>query len=114
MNMPGFTGETSLYKTRGHYCAMASTPTGLAGGRVLPQLPIGWCMADCDEQYPWGSIDNWACKYGCVGAGTDGGGGGGGPSEPPEPVCGPCIRGRQHCVIPGRGSYSAPCSVEPA
>src|SRR5262249_50188701 len=74
MNMPVFTGETSLYKTRGHYCAMASTPTGLVCGRVLPQLPIGWCMADCDEQYPWGSIDNWACKYGCVGAGTDGGG----------------------------------------
>jgi len=70
MNMPGFTGETSLYKTRGHYCAMASTPTGLVGERVLPQLPIGWCMADCDEQYPWGSIDNWACKYGCVGERT--------------------------------------------
>jgi hypothetical protein len=38
MVMPGFTAGASLYKTRGHYRAMASTPPALAGGRgVLPQ-----------------------------------------------------------------------------
>jgi hypothetical protein len=38
MSMPGFAAETSLYKTRGHYRAMASTPPALVGRRgVLPQ-----------------------------------------------------------------------------
>ncbi len=41
MNMPGFTAETSLHKTSGHYRAMAGTPNGCAEARgVLPQLPI--------------------------------------------------------------------------
>jgi hypothetical protein len=38
MNMPGFTGETSLYKTSGHY-RIVGTPNDLLGSRgVLPQL----------------------------------------------------------------------------
>jgi hypothetical protein len=115
-NMPGFTAEASVYKTRGY--RMTSKSDGLAGTRgVLPQLPIGWCMAGCDDLYDWGTVDNSACKLLCLEASGSGqgGGGGGGVSEPPEPVCGPCIRGHQHCVIPGHGSFSTPCVVgEPA
>lgn len=38
MNMPGFTGEASLYKTSGHY-RIVGTPDDLLGSRgVLPQL----------------------------------------------------------------------------
>ena len=52
MNMPGFTAETSLYKTRRQYPAVAGTPNALVGSQgVLPQLPIGFCMADCDGNF---------------------------------------------------------------
>ena len=37
MNLPGFTAEASLYKTRGHY--LTGAPDDSGGGRgVLPQL----------------------------------------------------------------------------
>jgi len=81
MNMPGFTGETSLYKTAGHYRALAGAAPAFAAGRsVLPQLPIsiGFCMADCDGQYEWGSLANTICKFDCMDAGFGGNGGGGG------------------------------------
>jgi hypothetical protein len=81
MGMPGFTGETSLYQTMGRYRAAASAAAALAGGRsVLPQLPrsIGFCMADCDGQYEWGSLPNTMCKFDCMDAGFGGNGGGGG------------------------------------
>jgi hypothetical protein len=90
MNMPGFTAETSLHQTRGRYRARAGAHAASAGGReVVPQLPIGWCMADCDEQYPWGSLDNFICKYNCTGDG-DGGGTGGGGEPRCRPRCSPC------------------------
>jgi hypothetical protein len=89
MNMPGFAGETSLYKTRGHYRAIANA----VGGRgVLPQLPIGFCMADCDAQYEWGTLDNTVCKFDCLGSGNGGGGGGGGGGGPPDLTCAQCKR----------------------
>lgn len=82
MNIPGFTGETSLYRTAGRYRAVARAASVFSGGRsVRPQLPIsiGFCMADCDDQYDWGSLPNTMCKFDCMDAGFgDGGGGGGG------------------------------------
>ena len=79
MNMPGFTAETSLYRTAGRYHAIADPANGLvAGRRVLPQLPIGFCMADCDDQYEWGTLDNSVCKFNCMDSGNGGAGGGGG------------------------------------
>ena len=48
MSIPRFTAEASLYKTSGHY-RMAGAPNDLVGSReVLPQLPIGFCQANCD------------------------------------------------------------------
>lgn len=106
MNMAGFTAEASLHKSSGHY-RMAGTPNDLVGSRgVLPQLPIDLCLADCDFTYHDNPFGRDFCRNVCQ---NMGGGGGGGPSEPPEPRCGPCIRGQQRCVIPGVGSYSAPC-----
>lgn len=81
MSLPGFTAETSLYKTMGHYRAAASAPAAFARGRsVLPQLPIsiGFCMTDCDDQYDWGTFENTMCKNDCMDAGFGGNGGGGG------------------------------------
>jgi hypothetical protein len=96
MNMPGFTGETSLYKTRNSYRA-ASVQLALGSGQiVLPQLPrsIGFCMADCDGQYDWGTIDNAVCKFDCMDDGNGGGdGGGGGGGGGPDRTCIQCLNG---------------------
>jgi hypothetical protein len=92
MRLPGFTGEVSLYETSGRYRPMASAPRAFAGGRgVLPQLPIGFCMADCDVQYKWGTLDNEVCKFDCLASGN-GGGGGGGVGGGPDLSCSTCLR----------------------
>ena len=75
MNMPGFCAEGSLYNTRGHYMARRTFGAAVSGGGVVPQLPIGFCMAECDDQFEPGSLDNTVCKFGCMGG--DGGGGDG-------------------------------------
>ena len=83
MNMPGFSGKSSLYRTKGRYRASASLPHVFDGPSVLPQLPrsIGFCMADCDDQYEWGTLDNTVCKFDCLDDGNGGGGNGGGEAE---------------------------------
>jgi hypothetical protein len=101
VNIPGFTAEDSLYRTSGRYQMTRSTHrVELNASLVQPSAAI--------------YVDG---RFVCYGEVTGGGfincyPPGGGPSEPPEPRCGPCIRGRQRCVIPGVGSYSAPCSDE--
>src|SRR5262245_1681098 len=101
MNMPEFTAEASLYKTSGCYQMTSSTHrVGLNASLVQPSAAI--------------YVNGIFYCYGEVtGNGVVCYSGGGGPSEPPEPVCGPCIRGRQRCGIPGRGFVSVPCSPEP-
>ena len=92
MNMPGFTAGTSLYKTGGRYRAVANALVGSLG--VFPQLPIGFCMADCDASYDWGSLDNSVCKLNCMSEGSlggDGGGGGGVGGGGPNLACAKCI-----------------------
>lgn len=90
VKMPGFSGEASIYRSTRQY-RMTGTYNDLTAGRgVVPQLPIGFCMADCDftEHDP---LSNMACKFGCMGG--DGGGGGSGPSGPVcKPSCTPCQR----------------------
>ena len=91
MNIPRFSAEASLYKTRRRY-RVAGTPTSVVHSRaVVPQLrPIGFCMADCDHSQG-DPLMNAACKIGCLeGAG---GNGVGGPTDPGcRPGCGPCRR----------------------
>ncbi len=89
MNIPGFTAETSLYKTSGHYRAMAGTPNALVGGLgVLPQLkiPLFECQADCAF-----SPDYNACIWQCFWDAPVGGGGG----DPPPG--GGCVQGYTMC-----------------
>jgi len=94
MNMPGFSAEASVYRTSRQY-RRAGAPNALAGSRgVIPQLPIGFCMAECDftEHDP---LANMACKFGCFD--DQGGGGGGGPVDQVcRPTCTPCRR------VPGK------------
>ena len=94
MSMPGFTAETSVYQTKGRYRAILTAPSGLPGGEgVLPQLPIGFCMSNCDDQYEWGTLENSACKFDCMGGGDDGGGGGGLGGGGVDLSCARCIAG---------------------
>jgi hypothetical protein len=78
MNMPGFTGETSLYKTSGHYRAMAGTPNVLVAGALTLALLRARRMSGgsdvdvdctdfpddltCRECGPWGELDCCALK----------------------------------------------------
>lgn len=88
MNMPGFTAETAIYSSGRQYVGRSAFGAAQSDG-VTPQLPPGFCMADCDQQYDWGSIDNAVCKFDCMG-GDGGGGGGGGDSGPSD--CALCLR----------------------
>jgi hypothetical protein len=90
MTLPGFAADASLYKTSAQYW-MAGTPNDLVGSReILPQLPIGFCMADCDFTHPSDPFLADVCKLGCLGGGDGGGGnGGGGDGGGGEPHCRP-------------------------
>src|SRR5262249_44016894 len=49
MHMPGLTAASSLYRSSAFYRS-ARASGGLPGKReILPQLPIGFCMANCDR-----------------------------------------------------------------
>ena len=88
MNLPGFSAEASLYKSVRQYRMAGTRKPGSRG--VLPQLPIGFCMADCDftEHDP---LSNAACKFDCLGQ-SDGGGPGGPGDQVCTPGCTPCRR----------------------
>jgi len=110
LSLPGFSAEAALYRSSGSYRAVGGSVGHSAKRSILPQLPIGFCMAECD--YTQGDpFSRDVCKLGCLG-GDPGGSGGGGPTSPGELVCGPCIRGRQRCGIPGLGFESVPCFEE--
>ena len=114
MNMPGFTAQASLYKTGVHF-RMAETRNALAGkGDVLPQLPIGFCMANCD------SIEDdfmrTVCEMRCSEDQGGGGGGGGGRPQICKPTCGPCSAddssptgGYQTCIKTNCDDYDRQC-----
>jgi hypothetical protein len=104
MNIPRYSAEASLYKTRRRY-RVAGTPTSVGHGRdVVPQLrPIGFCMAGCDETET-NPVSNAACKIGCMEGAGGGGDGVGGPTDPGcRPGCGPCRR------LPGQRFRSKSC-----
>jgi hypothetical protein len=89
-NMPNFTGEASLYKSRGIYLTTSLSNSSAASNSVQPSLAI--------------YIDG---RFICNGEVTDNGfincdpigGGGGGPGRDPvcRPSCGPCR------LVPGKG-----------
>ena len=94
MNMPTFTAEASLYATGRRYRTASAPQWGPSG--VVPQLPIGFCMANCDGIGD--PLMNAVCKFGCMEGGS-GGGPVGGPSDPGcRPGCGPCRNRRKTCI----------------
>lgn len=99
MNMPGFTAEVSVYKTRGHYRRATGQPGGIftpVGRGLFPQLrKIDWeCAHDCLEA--GGNMG--ICGFFCEERGEEGGGG------LPEPVCRPSCSscGPSSEGLPGR------------
>jgi len=87
MNLPGFTAETSL-QSSGHYRTMVGASVSSANVRgVVPQLPIGFCMANCDRIGD--DFMRSVCNLNCLGGGGGGGFGGGGPLCRPQ--CGRCL-----------------------
>jgi hypothetical protein len=58
MNIPGFTADASVYKTKGHYMSVVSNgASGVSGGVQLAQ----W---DCGCGHLWGCAKN-RCECGC-------------------------------------------------
>ena len=113
MKIPGFTASTSLYITNGHYRASGGWANAPA---VVPQLPrqldLLQCLQGCSLAGAAEGCQETCFRKADIRASEDfqsGGGGGHGPRRQPELVCGPCIRGRQRCGIPGLGFSSGPC-----
>jgi len=83
-SMPGLTATASIYRTSGRYRTAGGPKDTVGGTAVLPQLPIGFCMADCDSSYADDPFLASVCKLRCFdqegggGGGTGGGGGNGG------------------------------------
>ncbi len=76
--MPGFTATAALYRAANRYRSSGVTARGTASRGIEPQLPIGFCMADCDYQNPNDPLMASVCKAGCFDSAPDTGGGGGG------------------------------------
>ena len=111
MNMPRFTAEASLYSSGEFYqSARASGALPVSGG-VLPQLPIGFCQAEC-------SSDDYQCLFDCMGDGGGDGGGGSGGGQHCSPQCGTCLPdpdsprgGYRTCVDYNCNTYDKQCRV---
>jgi hypothetical protein len=114
MNLPGFTAESALH-LNGNYRAMTGPSTGFRNLRgVVPQLPIGFCQANCDAiGDPFLSS---VCRLNCLG--SNGAGGGGGGRRPPlcVPQCGRCLpnedspTGRsKFCILRNCNDVDRPC-----
>ena len=117
MKIPGFTASTSLYNTGGRYRALGGHSSGWANAAmVVPQLPrqlnLLQCLQGCSLAGAADGCQETCFRLADIGASDDfqkGGGGPGGPRRQPDLVCGPCIRGRQRCGIPGLGFSTGPC-----
>lgn len=117
MKIPGFTASTSLYNTGRGYRTSGGNLSGWSHApAVVPQLPRQLDMLQCLQRCSLvGAPDG--CQETCfrladIRASDDFQSGGSGPRGPRgqrELVCGPCIRGRQRCGIPGLGFSTGPC-----
>jgi hypothetical protein len=85
MNMPGFSAQAALGRTRGRYRRFGGGAAMASNGRVTAQLPIGFCQANCDRIQD--DFMRTVCEMQCMNQG--GGGGGTGPGGGGGPVCRP-------------------------
>jgi hypothetical protein len=109
-HMPGFTAAAALYPTAGRYRTSGAAGRRSGSRAIEPQLPIGFCMADCDFQYPSDPLMASVCKFGCFDSapGDGGGGGGGGGGVSPRA----CIQCKARCnrkPVSQRAACKADC-----
>jgi hypothetical protein len=117
MNMPGLTAEASLYRSSAFY-RLARASGVPAKREILPQLPIGFCMANCDRIQD--DFMRSVCELRCFeqGGGSGGGGGGGGGGQHCTPSCGPCVQdpesplgGFKTCIRANCDDYDVACRI---
>lgn len=114
MNLPGFTAETSL-QVHGHYRTMSGAAGGFTNPRgVVPQLPIGFCQANCDAISD--SFMRSVCELQCLDSAGAGGGGRVGGRHVCVPQCGRCLpdsdspTGRSKlCILRNCNDVDRPC-----
>ena len=117
MKIPGFSASTSLYNTGGRYrTAGGNLSAWSSAPAVVPQLPrqlgLLQCLQGCSLAGAAEGCQETCFRKADIRASDDfqsGGGGPHGPGRQPELVCGPCVRGRQRCGIPGLGFSYGPC-----
>ena len=103
MNIPGFTAEYSMIGRKQFGGSVLRTRSGSLNQGVSPAATnthhACYNLCRAGAAYP-------GCMDDCMAALGGDGGNGGPPGDPgsgmPDPVCGPCRHGRQHCVGGGR------------
>lgn len=70
MNLPGFSAEASLERTRGVYVRQRSGSYATTGQIVAARCPYPAgckmvCKRQCERIYPPGSSEYWDCYAGC-------------------------------------------------
>ena len=115
MNIPGFTAHASLYQTGGYH-RMANRGSEWSNrAAVVPQLPrqlnLLQCLQGCSVAGADAGCVDTCYRMEHIGASDDfqKGRKPRGGSKLPELVCGPCVRGRQRCFLPGVGTSTGPC-----
>jgi hypothetical protein len=75
MNMPGFTAENSINKTRGRYCMSTAFDSQSASANVQPAFPRQYCRVFLNNAFaaaesgndPWAEF--WISAFeGCINA----------------------------------------------
>jgi hypothetical protein len=122
MNIPGFTAEVSLYRTRDLYRAMARVSNALIdGGTAVPQsLALLKCLQGCHNvDSPDYCVQHCYWKDNIEGGGGAGGGSGGG-GQSCTPGCGPChadpdspTGGYRTCIRHDCSTYDIGCRTWP-
>jgi hypothetical protein len=110
MNMPGFSAQAALARTRGRYRRFGHGASMDSTGRVTAQLPIGFCQANCDRIQD--DFMRTVCEMQCMdqgGGGTDPGGGGGGTFC--RPKCQTCRRDPESSSGRSRSCINRDCDT---
>ncbi len=108
MNLPGFTAETTVYKSSGSYrgTSVSASPAGKAG-TILPQLRRQMKLLQCLQGCSYADSPDYCADLCYWNEFTDAGGGenggGGGPQQVCTPGCGPCR------AVPGEPGRTKTC-----